>query len=181
MGIEFAILDFIQNLRNPFMDSIMCAVTRLGDLGAVWVLLSLALCAVPKTRKVGIALAAALAMNFILCNGIIKNLVCRIRPYKINEAIKLLIDAPNDYSFPSGHTAAAFSAVLSLYHSGMKKLSVVALPLAVLIAFSRLYLYVHYPSDVLGGIVLGSICGLLGNKVYELLSNFNDKIKLKKI
>ena len=99
---------------------------------------------------------AALVLDMVLCNGILKPLVGRARPFTANPSIQLLVSKPADYSFPSGHTAAAFAAVSALFFAGEKKIWKGALVLAVLIAFSRLYLYVHYPTDVLGGAVVGA-------------------------
>ena len=96
-------------------------------------------------------LGAALILDGIFCNLLLKNLVRRIRPCDINDAIRLLIPYPSDYSFPSGHTAVSFAAASALYFAGEKYLWKAALVLAAFIAFSRMYLYVHYPTDILGG------------------------------
>ncbi len=121
----------------------------------------------PKTRKTGIIVAAALLMDLILCNLILKNLVARVRPYDVNTAIAILIKKPLDFSFPSGHTAASFAAMTALFLAKMKKAWIAALVLAVLIAFSRLYFYVHYPTDVLGGAVVGILSGIIGYTIVE--------------
>ena len=159
MGIEIGILNWIQNLHTPAADAVMCFVTRLGDGGILWILLIVLLFLIPKTRK-------------SLCNGVLKHLFCRIRPCDVNTAVQLLIPRPGDFSFPSGHTAASFAAVAALYLSEEKRLWKSALVLAVFIAFSRLYLYVHYPTDILGGIAVGLLSGYMGyrmvKKVYEL-------------
>lgn len=151
MAIEISILDWIQGIRTPVGDMVMTFITRLGDAGAVWILLAVILLMIPKTRKSGAVLAAALCVDVVLCNGILKNLVGRIRPCDVNPSILLLIPRPDDFSFPSGHTAASFTAVMALLLAGERKLWKPALALAVLIAFSRIYLYVHYPTDILGG------------------------------
>lgn len=178
MGIEFKILDLLQNIRTLVGDAVMCFITRLGDAGMVWVLLAFILLVIPKTRKShkgipvwpfgsdtrksGIVLMAALCVDLVLCNGILKNLFARIRPCDINTQVQLLIARPDDFSFPSGHTAASFTVVAALYFSGEKKLWKPALMLACLIAFSRLYLYVHYPTDIIGGILVGIAAGYIG-------------------
>ena len=162
MGIEFKILDLLQNIRTPVEDTVMCFITRLGDAGMVWILLAVILLVIPKTRKYGLVLMTALCVDLVLCNGILKNLFARIRPCDINTQVQLLIARPDDFSFPSGHTAASFTAVTALYLSGEKKLWKPALMLACLIAFSRLYLYVHYPTDILGGILVGIAAGYIG-------------------
>lgn len=162
MGIEFRILDLIQGIRTPAGDTIMCLITKLGDAGIIWIVLAVILTLVTKTRKTGMIMIAALCIDFVLCNGILKNLFARIRPCDINTQIQLLIARPDDFSFPSGHTAASFAAVSALYLSGERKLWIPALALACLIAFSRLYLYVHYPSDILGGVFVGLAAGYMG-------------------
>lgn len=162
MNIELSILDWIQTLHMPFLDKIMVFITRLGDAGIIWIMLSIVLLLIPKTRKSGAVMVAALVVDVLLCNIVLKNLVARTRPYDVNTGVHLLVAKLHDYSFPSGHTAASFASVTALYLAGEKKLWKFALVLACLIAISRLYLYVHYPTDVLGGILFGVISGYLG-------------------
>ena len=156
MVFELQFLDWLQTLQTPILNEIMKAVTHLGDAGALWIILAAVLLAFPKTRKSGAIVAAALIVDLVLCNGILKNIFARTRP------ISLLITAPKDFSFPSGHTAASFTAVAALYFAGEKKLWKISCAVAVLIAFSRMYLYVHYPTDILGGIIVGIVSGLVG-------------------
>ena len=171
--MELQILDVLQTIHNPVLDTIMCAITRLGDAGIIWILLCIVLLILPKTRKSGVVLMAALLVDLVVCNVILKPLVHRIRPFDVKTGIELLVKRPTDYSFPSGHTAASFASVMALYLAGEKKIWVPALVLAVLIAFSRLYLYVHYPTDVLGGMIIGIAAGAIGywlvKKVQELI------------
>lgn len=156
---EFSVLDFIQtHLRSGCGDVVMPLVTHLGDGGVLWVVLALALLLYPKTRKTGAALTAALALEVLCCNLILKPFVARIRPCDINTAVRLLVPRPDDFSFPSGHTGAACAVASALYFSG-SNLRFPALVLAALIGFSRLYLYVHYPTDVLAGALLGALWG----------------------
>lgn len=162
MNIELSILDWIQTLHTPFLDKIMVFITRLGDAGIIWILLSIVLLLIPKTRKSGAVMVVALVVDVLLCNIVLKNLVARTRPYDVNTGVHLLVAKLHDYSFPSGHTAASFASVTALYLAGEKKLWKFALVLACLIAISRLYLYVHYPTDVFGGILFGVISGYLG-------------------
>lgn len=173
--MELQILNWIQTLRTPLMDQVMCFITGLGNGGILWIILAIILMLIPKTRKTGIIVLAALLLDVILCNGLLKNLIARIRPCDVNTAVQLLIPRPSDFSFPSGHTAASFAAVSALHFSGEKKLWKAALIPAVLIAFSRLYLYVHYPTDILGGILLGICCGYLGNFMTNHLENRKKK------
>ena len=162
MLMELRILDAIQAIRTPLGDVWMPAISALGNSGAIWIAAALLLIAFPKTRRPGMVLACALCLDGLLCNCVLKPLVERIRPCDVNAAVELLIPRPTDYSFPSGHTAASFAAACALYWAGARKMFVPAIVLAVLIAFSRMYLYVHYPTDILGGVVVGVLCGWLG-------------------
>lgn len=159
MSIEFDILNAIQTIHTPFLDKLMCGITRLGNMGIVWIALAILLLIYPKKSKTAIILLTALVIDTLLCNVLLKNVFCRIRPFDVNTAVQLLVAKPRDFSFPSGHTAISFAAVSALYYSKEKWLWKGAALLAVLIAFSRLYLYVHYPTDILGGIVTGWIAG----------------------
>ncbi|MGP1486284.1 MAG: phosphatase PAP2 family protein [Peptostreptococcus stomatis] len=164
MNFDMAILDLIQsNIRTGFMDAIMPFITQLGDAGLIWIILSIGLIIPKKTRKIGFVMIIALILNGIICNIILKPMLARIRPFDVNTAIKLLINKPRDFSFPSGHTSASFTAASVLFFR-KSKLFVPSLVLAFLISFSRLYLYVHYPSDVLAGLVLGVLCGYIGHR-----------------
>lgn len=164
MNFDMAILDLIQSdIRTGFMDAIMPFITQLGDAGLIWIILSIGLIIPKKTRKIGFVMIIALILNGIICNIILKPMLARIRPFDVNTAIKLLINKPRDFSFPSGHTSASFTAASVLFFR-KSKLFVPSLVLAFLISFSRLYLYVHYPSDVLAGLVLGVLCGYIGHR-----------------
>lgn len=161
MTIDFPVLDWIQSLRTPFLDHLMIGITRLGDHGFLWIVIVSVLLCIPKTRKVGIVAALALITDAILCNLVIKPLVGRSRPFELVEGMRILIPRPSGTSFPSGHTSSAFSVVFSLLFSGWKKLGAfIGMP-AVLIAFSRMYLYVHFPTDIFAGILVGAFCGFL--------------------
>ena len=170
-AIDFSILNFIyDHFRTAWLDVLMPFVTALGNSGAIWIVLAIGLLITKKYRKVGIALCCALALDVVICNGILKPFVARIRPCDINTAVELLIPRPDDFSFPSGHTAASFAAASALWFSRQKiKLWIPALILAVLIAFSRLYLYVHFPSDVVAGVMLGCVFGFIGYKLADMI------------
>ena len=157
--MELAILNWIQDfLRTGWLDGIMVFITTLGDAGAVWIVLALVLLCFRKTRPAGLTVAAALVLDLVVCNGVLKPLFGRVRPCVVNPAVELLVACPTDASFPSGHTAASFAAAGALRAAG-SRLWLPSLVLAALIAFSRLYLYVHWPSDVLCGAVLGWALG----------------------
>ena len=119
--MELNILDWFQTLHTPILDKIMTSITKLGDAGIIWIFLTILLLILPKMRKYGLAMLVGLCIDVIVCNGLLKNLVARTRPCDVNTAIQLLISHPTDYSFPSGHTAASFTAVAALYFSGDKK------------------------------------------------------------
>ncbi len=175
MGTEIKILDWIQTLHTPLIDKIMLRITHLGDMGIIWILLAIVLLLIPRTRKSGLIVMMALFIDVIVCNGILKNLFARIRPFDINESVQLLLAAPRDYSFPSGHTAASFATVTALYFAGEKKLWKVSFVIAVLIAFSRMYLYVHYPTDILGGILVGIGAGAVGYHLVMRLQRYVER------
>ena len=121
MEIEFDILDLLQKLHTPIGDQVMCTITKLGNAGAIWIMLTLILLLIPKTRRCGAVLTVALIINTILCNGIIKPFVARPRPCDVNMAIQLLIPRPSDWSFPSGHTSAAFASASALFFHAYKQ------------------------------------------------------------
>ncbi|MDE7061759.1 MAG: phosphatase PAP2 family protein [Lachnospiraceae bacterium] len=167
MNFEFVILDFIQeHMRSPVGDALMKCFSMLGEAGILWIAMAVILLICPKTRRIGGIVTAALILDVIVCNGMLKPLVARTRPYDINTAVQLIVKKPWDYSFPSGHTAAAFAATTALICTREKRLWIPALVVSVLIAFSRLYLYVHFPTDVLGGLIIGVLCGLAGNVLF---------------
>ena len=166
-SFDLPILEWIAaNLKCGFLDAVMPLITLLGDAGIFWILCSVAMILIPKTRKTGLSMGISLLIGLLVCNVTLKPLVGRIRPYDyqlqhFQKEIILLVEGLHDYSFPSGHTIASFEAATALL-IGNKKLGIPALILAVLIAFSRLYLYVHYPTDVLASIVLGIGIAFLG-------------------
>ncbi len=154
MEWEFALLDWIQtHLRCGFLDKVMPVITALANKGILWIAVTLLMFVPRRARKYAHVAAFALLLGLLCSNVIIKPLVARIRPYDVQQIV-LLIREPNDFSFPSGHTLASFAVATALC-MWKPRLGIPALILAVLIAFSRMYLYVHYPTDVLVGIVLG--------------------------
>lgn len=177
-GIELQILDLIQQMRVPWLDHVMVFITTLGNGGMIWMIAGMILLISKKHRKTGVLVMAALAVEVILCNGVLKPLVARVRPFDINHAVQLFISQPTDYSFPSGHTGASFAAAVVLCWRGEKG-RYAALLAAILIAFSRMYLYVHYPTDILGGILVGSFSAwavCISLKLFESKCRKNQKI-----
>lgn len=169
MWTELDFLDLLQRLRAPVLDEILCFITKLGNAGGIWIAFCAALFACPKTRRCSLAVGLALILDALLCNVALKPLFARVRPCDVNSAVTLLIPRPADYSFPSGHTAASFAVVAALFFAGKPKLALLTLVLAVLMAFSRMYLYVHYPTDILGGILVGCLTGAVGSWLAALL------------
>lgn len=168
MGWEFAVLDALQGMRLPVLDSFFVSLTRLGDGGFFWIALGLALLCFPKTRVCGVCVLAALAVGAVATNLLLKPLVARPRPFWVCDTVELLVKAPRDFSFPSGHTQASFAAAGAVWRNN-RKWGLAVFVLAALIAFSRLYLYVHFPTDVLFGAALGVCVGVgVGGAVKSL-------------
>lgn len=166
-NIDVTLLKFIQdNLQNPILDKIMPLVTYLGDGGVVWIVISIILLINKKCRAIGLMCVLALVLNTIVGEGILKNLFQRPRPFVDMPTINLLISKPTSYSFPSGHTSTAFAAI-GILASQFKRYKMLLITIAVLMAFSRLYLFVHYPFDIVVGIVQGLICAKIVLKFYS--------------
>lgn len=161
MSLDWSILQGIQEtIRCPFLDSTMPKITMLGSGGFIWLAAAVGLLFTKKYRRQGLLLLGGLAAGVLVGNVFLKNLIARPRPCWLNPDVSLLIAVPADYSFPSGHTLT--SAVGATMLAGIdRRFALPAILLAVLIAFSRLYLYVHFPSDILAGAVLGIGIGTL--------------------
>lgn len=180
IGIDGSILLWIQeNLRMDALTPAFTWITKLGNAGAVWILITIVLLCFSKTRKVGVICLISLILNAILCNLILKNLVGRVRPYEVLEGLKLLIPKPGDESFPSGHSACAFAVAMVVYWKLPKCYGIPAVILASLIAFSRLYLGAHYPSDVMGGILLGIFCAWISIRIWNYFLRRKNKSAAK--
>lgn len=152
--MELEILHMIQGLHRDWLDPIMIFFTTIGEGGICWIILSIVLALLPRTRKCGLTMMAAMALTFLLGNLFLKNLIARPRPCAVDTSVTLLVPFPAEYSFPSGHSSNGFTAaavIFAFYH----RAGIAAILLAALIAFSRLYLFVHYPTDILGGMLLG--------------------------
>ncbi|MCL1809996.1 MAG: phosphatase PAP2 family protein [Clostridiales bacterium] len=161
--MDASILYAVQQLTgNPLLDGFMAGLSWLGNNGMIWILATIVLLICPKTRNSGAACAIALLLSLLLCNLVLKNIVARLRPYDVLLWLHPLVPPLADFSFPSGHASASFAAATAMALSGMgKKWIASAFALAALISFSRLYTGMHYPTDVLGGIALGVLCGTL--------------------
>ena len=168
--MEFKFLYWLQTLHTPVLDRLMTGISFLGNSGACFILLGLVLLCFRKTRKTGLAVLISLIAGFLIGNMGLKNMIMRQRPCWLDPTIPLLLSSPHDYSFPSGHTLAAFEAAVSvfLYH---RRWGYALLVFAVVIGFSRMYLFVHFPSDVLVGALLGTGIAFCVHKIFEKRKN----------
>ena len=186
MGFELDFLHYLEGFHSPVLDRIMLFITRLGDSSFVWFLICGILILVPPTkmliikgnaseyeceiikrRKVGWGILVACFISMIVVDYLLKGLASRPRPFYVDRTLfvdteKIGVTRPAMTSFPSGHTAAAFASSMLIFFS-YKKAGILALMLACLIAFSRMYFYLHYPTDILGGIVVGVIIAIFAN------------------
>ena len=167
-SFDLPILDWIQaNIQCAFLDTTMPVITHMGSAGFL-IVFAVFMMLLKKYRKTGFSVALAMVFGLVICNIILKPGIHRIRPYDYQEQmgimINLLIEKQHDFSFPSGHTIATFEAATAIFLNH-KKLGTVCLVLASVIAFSRLYLYIHYPTDVFTSIVLGVVLAILANWV----------------
>jgi len=147
----------------PPIDGIMKFISFLGNGGFVWIVTALFLLIFKKTRRMGAAVSLALIFSLVVGNILMKPIIARVRPFDFDLSVVPLIKPPTDFSFPSGHTLSSFAAAGALLFCN-KKAGIPAMVLASLIAFSRLYLLVHYPTDVLAGIIIGIILGYIAKK-----------------
>lgn len=175
MEWEFEILDFLQSIHSPVLTKVMSFVTFLGEAGWCWILLGLMLLCMRKRRFAGAAVLVALIFDFMAANIILKPLVARPRPCWINESVEMLVRVPEDYSFPSGHTMASFAAAGALLFAGQKTIGIWAVFLAILMGISRMYFYVHFPTDVLAGAIFGLVCGGLGAFLVKKLQDIRTR------
>ncbi len=178
MSLDWGILQWIQStLVCPALDFLMPKITALGNAGAIWLLAAVVLIITKKYRRQGLFLLLGLAASVLVGNVLLKNIVARPRLCWIDTSVQLLIANPTDYSFPSGHTLlSAISAVILAKTD--RRFGYAAIPLAVLIAFSRLYLYVHFPSDVLVAAVLGII---IGHLIFRFGDSLLNKLKAPRL
>ncbi len=170
-NLEISFLHILQDSATEVTDVIWTAITSFGEAGIFWIALSLVLMLIPKTRKAGFTMGLALLLGVIVGNGVLKNVIARPRPYDFDPALSHRLawgEMSTDYSFPSGHTLASFEASvgLFLYH---RKWGIAALILAFFVCVSRLFLLVHYPSDVLAGAILGTGFAFLSAKIIDIL------------
>ena len=174
MPFEFAFLDWLQQFHNPVLDALAVFLNYAGERGEIWIAFTLLLLLFRRTRKAGCAMATALVLYLVAGDCILKPLFARPRPCDINTSITMLVARPHGHSFPSGHTASGVAAAYALWLQN-RKLGAPALVLAAFIAFTRLYLYVHFPTDVLGGAVLGIALGTAASAFANYMANRKKK------
>lgn len=169
MDWELSFLMWIQErIFNDFLTPIMKAFTTMGNGGIFWIAVIILLLLFPKTRKLGVICAVTLILDAILCNLVLKPLFERARPFT-EVIIALEIPIPMGNSFPSGHTSSSFAVATAIFLNH-KKAGIAALAIAAVIAFSRMYFFVHYPTDILAGMILGILCAVVVSAVFNYYS-----------
>lgn len=176
--IDEAVLFFIQNhLKSPALDRIMVTVTSLGNAGLIWIAAAFLLLLIKRYRKCGVSLICTIPLSRFLGDDLLKPFIGRVRPCNKFQDIALLVHAPHSSSFPSGHTMVGFACATVLFYYD-RRLGAAGFVTAALIAYSRLYLFVHYPSDILGGMIYGILTSvlLLGfiNTIYSKMDSGPD-------
>lgn len=164
MAWEYGFLSWLQGLHAPTLSTVMVALSLMGAGGAVWWAVAVAMLLIRRWRRTGIEVVLAMAIGFLVGNLLLKNLVGRARPFEAYESLVPLGTPPTDRSFPSGHTLNGFAAAVTIFLAN-RRWGVPALTLASLIAFSRMYNLVHYPTDIMGGLVVGVAAALAGRWV----------------
>ena len=173
--MDFEILLWIRDhLHNPVTEAVFPVISFLGNAGLIWLLTAVVLLCFRRSRRAGVLVIVALAVTYVCNDLIFKQLVERPRPFLDHPELGLLIDAPSSWSFPSGHSASSFAAAAVLLWETGRPIGVAALVTAALIAFSRAFLFVHYPSDILIGsligFAIGSLCVLAARRLAEVRS-----------
>lgn len=184
-----ALLWIQEHLRNDFLTPVVQWITNLGNGGFIWILITAILLLIPKFRKIGMMAAMSLILSLLINNIWLKNWIARIRPYEVIEGLQLITKIPGDYSFPSGHTASSICTAVVFWKcsreykkSGNQSfyfptaVAWILLVLAVLISLSRLYVGVHYPTDVLGGVVTGTLIGWFTVEFYKKIIDRNSQL-----
>ena len=163
----------MQTWHNPVLDPLVAAFTSTSNHGELWILLGIVLLCFRRTRKAGAGVLVAVALGAVVTNLTIKPLLMRPRPCDVNAAVAMIVPRPSGSSFPSGHTTAAFAAAAVLWFARRPKapagLVAGVTVAAVLMGLSRMYCYVHYPTDVLAGAIVGTLAGLAAARLMDAL------------
>lgn len=173
---ELKFLHFLQSIHNPVLDSVMLFFTNSGNIIMILILISIVY---PKTRRIGIQMYLALFISILIVNCGMKPFIARCRPCWLEPGVKMLIELPHSHSFPSGHSSTFFAMATAVFLSN-KRFGIPTLAVASIVAFSRLYLFAHWPTDVIGGILTGTLSGVLSFLIIDALINiFRKKVKDK--
>ena len=188
-SFDLAVYDVLEPLHSPFLNSLFIFITKLGDHGILWIAMTLLLLCFKRTRTCGVTMACAFVVFLVLNNFVLKPLVNRPRPYE-TYGIVTLVPWPHDSSFPSGHAAMCMACAFAFawtigrawpLGAGFEKktarlLTILVYAVAVAISFSRIWVKVHYCTDVLGGMLSGTLCSLIGVWLAGLLIRLGEKI-----
>lgn len=165
---DFAILDALQKIHCTLLNYLMAFFTYISEGGAIWIAAAIVMLFFAKTRRAGCSVTLALVFELLVNEQLIKNLVQRTRPFVMNPEIDTIVHRPSSYSFPSGHTCTAFAAATAIFMFD-KRLGTAAYITAALIGFSRNYFYIHYPTDVLCGALLGILLGFIASRIVQAI------------
>lgn len=177
--MEIDLLYWIQqNIRSEQLDGLFGMITTLGNAGVVWIAFTIVLLIPKKTRQIGLAMGVSLLLCLLIVNLTMKPLFMRVRPYEVAGFLDIYVNKPHDFSFPSGHTATAFAAAWVFMRMAKTKFRYVVMAFACVVAFTRLYFFLHYPSDVGMSILLGIVFAELG---IWIVTHFMDQLNQKKI
>ena len=175
-NLDSQILLYIQeHIRNDTLNPYVITFTHLGDGGILWIITSIILMCFKKTRKIGLVCAFSLLIGALITNVTLKNIVARTRPFYAIEDLVTLINYPKDFSFPSGHSTSWFAGGCGMFLTINKRVSFIFLILATLMGFSRLYVGVHYPTDVLCGLIVGVVSAIVSYHLVKRLYSKCDK------
>lgn len=186
LGFDLAVFEWVQSIQSHFLTAIMTTVTTLGDEGIIFIVLGLVLLCTKKYRKAGVSILVALVVMLLLNNIVLKELIARPRPFNLDpetydwwyEVYKypyFKIHQPSSFSFPSGHTSSAFAAAIALLCHD-RKLGIPTTIFAAIMGFSRIYVEVHYCTDVIGGAIVGIVYALIGVLIAKYLFPIVDKV-----
>ena len=181
LNFDLSVFELIQSIQCGFLNAVMVFITTLGNAGAIFIVLALVLLCTKKYRKAGLAVAVALIV-MLICNDLfLKEFFARPRPFNLlatdpekyafwgeGYVYPELIGKPSSYSFPSGHTSSAFAAAIALLCHN-RKLGIPVTIFAAIMGFSRIYVEVHYCTDVIAGVVSGTICALIAVLIVKFL------------
>lgn len=180
LELDGKFLLFVQEfLRQDWMNGFWIAITTLGNGGWFWIALALGLMIPKRTRLMGFTALLAMGIGALVVNVGLKNIIARTRPYEVIQGLTILVNRPSDFSFPSGHSCASFASAMVYFRMAHGKWKIPSLVLAVLIAFSRLYVGVHYPTDVIAGILIGILSALAAQALIRAVSQMLRKRKEK--